>query len=358
MSKPIIDMHIHIAAKDEPKCRVSLKTLASPAFLFMLVGNAIDLDQAMKNFDETIRNMVIGALNGSKSVDKGVLLAMDGIYRDGAPQESDFVVSNDYVRKLARDNSKVLFGASVNPMRPDAREELEKCLTGDPPAALIKWIPNSQLINPRDSAHDWFYERLREENVPLLCHTGPEYAVPVPGEDDNQWRGNPQLLDRALEMEVTVIAAHCATRFFPWEECDYLDELAKMMKRADKNGKWKLYADVSAMCTFFRTGTVDKALKKIPPHRMVLGSDYPIPIDNMPPVLNRGLTFTEHFDLLRVTNPIEKNYRQLLAMGFPETIGTKAAELLNPGALMGLLYRSRRKNNVKSVAARPERRRT
>jgi hypothetical protein len=34
-----------------------------------------------------------------------------------------------------------------------------------------------------------------------------------------------------------------------------------------------------------------------------------------------------------ISNPIDKNYKQLLAMGFPEEIGTRAADLLNPRAL-------------------------
>ncbi len=333
MTKPIVDIHIHIAARERPGCVVSETMLGSPAFLYMLAGNGIDPLQLAEDFDGTIRNTVIGALEASESVKKGVLLALDGIYRDGDLQDSHLVVSNDYVRELARDNPKVLLGASVNPMRRDAREELEKCLTGDPPAALIKWIPNSQLIDPSDPAPDWFYERLGEENVPLLCHTGPEYAVPVPGGDQNQWRGDPRLLERALDVGITVIAAHCATRFFPLEEHDFLDELAEMMARADDNGKWKLYADVSAMCTIFRVGTVDRVLEKIPPDRMVLGSDYPIPVDSMPPILVEGLTVDEYFDLLSIRSPVEKNYRQLLAMGFPESIGMKAADLLNPKAL-------------------------
>lgn len=329
----VIDIHIHIAAKDRPDCTVSPTMRRSPAFLYMLAGNGIDSLQLEKDFDGVIRNAALCALNVSKSVKKGVFLAMDWIYRDGKRQKSHLVVSNDYVRELARKNPKVLFGASVNPTRPDARDELERCLTENPPAALVKWIPNSQVINPKDSAHDWFYERLCEAKVPLLSHTGPEHAVPVPEpEQKNQRLGDPRLLKRALDIGATVIAAHCAARFFPLEDWEYLGQLSQMMREADDNGRWRLFADVSAMCTTFRTATVDEVLEKIPGHRMVLGSDFPLPIDSMPPIAVKGLTLNEYFELFSVENPIEKNYRQLLAMGFPETIGTKAAELLNPKA--------------------------
>jgi hypothetical protein len=333
MPKLVIDVHIHIAAKDQPGCTVSPTMRRSPAFLYVLARNGVDRLELAKDFDGVIRNTILSALNTSRTVKKGVLLAMDWIYCDGKRQKSHLVVSNDYVRQLARENRKVLFGASVNPVRPDAREELERCLTDEPPAALVKWIPNSQWIDPSDRAHDWFYERLCEEKVPLLCHTGPEHAIPVPDPEQSQKLGNPRLLTRALDIGVTVIAAHCATRFFPFENYDYLAPLARMMKEADDKGRWKLFTDVSAMCTTFRAATVDKVLKKIPGHRMVLGSDFPIPIDSMPPVVVRGLTLEEYFGLFSVQSPIEKNYQQLLAMGFPETIGFKAAELLNPKAL-------------------------
>ncbi len=333
MTTPVVDLHIHVAARDRPDCLVSKKTLWSPAFLYMVLGNQIDLLQLADDFDGTIRKNIIDPLNASESVDKGVLLALDGVYRNGKLQRdrSNLVVSNDYVRELARQNPKVLFGASVNPTRADAKEELERCLTGDPPAALVKWLPNSQEFHPKKDVPDWFYDRLKQENVPLLCHTGPEYAVPV-NKPKYQGLGDPRLLKRALDRGVTVIAAHCATRFFPLERQDYLPELRDMMRMADKK-KWKLYADVSAMCTLSRIGTVDNVLESLPKDRLVLGSDFPIPVETMPWLLVRDLDRDEASRLINMKNPIEKNYQQLLAMGFPETIGTTAAELLNPKAL-------------------------
>lgn len=42
----------------------------------------------------------------------------------------------------------------------------------------------------------------------------------------------------------------------------------------------------------------------------------------------KGLSFEEFLQIQQIQNPIEKNYRQLLAMGFPRTIGTQAAAVL------------------------------
>jgi hypothetical protein len=156
----------------------------------------------------------------------------------------------------------------------------------------------------------------------------PEHAVPVPlPVAEHQRLGDPRRLSRALDIGVTVIAAHAAARFFPFE-VDYLDDLAGMMREAESNGRWRLFADVSAMCLWPRIVTVPRVLASIPPERMVLGSDYPIPIADMPPLLVRGLTPAEYGAIRKIRNPIEKNYRQLLAMGFPDTIGSRAGELV------------------------------
>ncbi len=330
----VIDVHIHVAARKRAGCKVSREMLLSPSFAYMLLANGVSAAAVKRDFDGTIRKQVLGALDGAASVRRGVLLALDAIYtREGrrCDDESGMIVSNEYVRELARSDPKVLFGASVNPNRGerDGTAELERCLDGPQPAALVKWIPNSQLIDPSEARHDWFYRALAAARVPLLCHSGPEYAVPVPAPAaQNQELGDPRRLRRALDAGVTVIVAHCGTRFFPTDELDYLDDLATMM------GEYpQLYADLSAMCVLCRIGTVDRVLDKLDPDRLVLGSDFPIPINDMPPLVVKGLTPAEHLECIAIPNPIEKNYRQLLAMGFPVSIGTKAAELLNPRCL-------------------------
>ncbi len=335
---PVIDIHIHIAATHEPGCKVSDRMRREPAFAYMLLANGVRRGALRRDFDGTIRDHIVGTLEGATSVDYGVLLALDARYDQAGHRledDSHLMVSNEYVAALSLAHPKVLVGASVHPGRgPVAgREELERCLRGEPPAALVKWLPNSQLIDPADPRHDWFYEALTEAGVPLLCHTGPENAVPVPGPvDEHQRLGDPRRLRRALDIGVTVVAAHSAMRLFPFQD-DYLGDLATMMREAESNGRWRLYADVSAMCLPCRIGTIARVLENIPGERMILGSDYPVPVSDMPPVVMKDLALDEYMALLTVRNPIEKNFRQLLAMGFPSTIGTRAAEVIPARAL-------------------------
>ena len=334
---PVVDIHVHIAARNQAGCRVSALMERQPAFVFMLLADGFERERLRSDFDETIREKIVDTIDGTASVGHSVMLALDAIWSDDGIRRDDashLVVANDYVRGIAASHPKVLFGASVHPNRGLAagREELERCVFGEPPAALVKWIPNSQLIDPADRRHDWFYEALTEAGVPLLCHTGPEHAVPVPPPvAEHQRFGDPRRLRRALDIGVTVIAAHASARFFPFE-VGYLDDLAGMMREAELNGRWRLFTDVSAMCLWPRIVTVPRVLASIPHERMVLGSDYPIPIADMPPLLVRGLTPADHGRIRKIGNLIEKNYRQLLAMGFPDTIGSRAGELISERA--------------------------
>jgi len=336
-----IDVHVHIASNDADKgCKVSDELQGLAAWTYMLLFNGIRKRDLEQDFDGTLERKIIGTIDSSELIDRAVLLALDWVYdADGSRNEdaSHLVVSNEYVAELARRHPKVLFGASVHPNRgPVAgRDELLRVIDGSPPAALIKWVPNSQIIDPADPAHDWFYDILAANDVPLLCHCGPEYAIPVADEAD-QLLGDPRKLRRALDLGVTVIVPHAATRFFPTDsdDLDFLDELKEMLDESAANG-WSLYADLSALCVLCRVGTIERTLDTLADHRdrLILGSDYPIPVNEIPPVLARDIDVAEYLEILATPNALDKNYKQLLAMDFPNSIGTKAEALLPPRAL-------------------------
>ena len=315
---------------------MSKKFLTSPAYLYMVVRSGIPLEKLWKDHDGVLRETLIERLNRASSVDFGVFLAFDAVYKNNGERDyknSHMITPNEYVMDIAKSNEKVLFGASVHPNRGigNGTEELDKCLEGG--AVLIKWIPNSQIIDPSDKKYKWYFQKLADNNIPLLCHTGLEHAVPVI-KKEFQKLGDPRKLKLALDEGVTVIAAHCASSFFPWED-SYLDELSEMFDEAERR-RWNLYADISAMSTLFRVSIIDDILEKIPHKKMVLGSDYPIPIDPMPPHLVEALDWQEYLKISKIKSPIEKNYRQLLAMDFPKEAMTKAFEILRiPKEKMG-----------------------
>jgi predicted TIM-barrel fold metal-dependent hydrolase len=329
ISGKVIDIHLHIGGiGNSSPCKMSKKFLLSPAYLYMVVRSGISIKELFEDHDTVLRTTMIERLSTAPGIDFGVFLAFDSVYKENGEideENSHMVTPNDYVMEIARDNPKVLFGASVNPNRgvTQGMRELDRCIEGG--AVLIKWVPNSQIFDPSDRKHEWFYKKLADENLPLLCHTGLEHAIPVVKTQYQEF-GDPSKLRLALDMGVKVIAAHCATSFFPWEK-SYLDELSEMFDEGQRR-RWNLYADISAMCTLFRASIIGEVLEKIPHNRMILGSDYPIPVDNMPPKFIETLTLREYLDIAKIDNPIEKNYRQLLAMDFPEEAMTKASSIL------------------------------
>jgi len=322
MEGKVIDIHIHIGGPgDEPSsgCFFSEKFIWSPAFLAMLiVTNSI----FKKVTTKSIRRKIVGEINSSKRIDKGVLLALDMPHNengDPLPNFTHLYTPNNYIISLSKSNPKVLFGASIHPYRKDSIDEIERCIKEG--AVLCKWIPSSQLIDPSHPKCIPFYKKLSEKNLPLLCHTGPEHAVPtsIPeySKDDN-----PIYLRKALEMGVTVISAHCSTPYFGPLDPDYFDDFLSLMKESEKKG-WRLFGDISALATPFRIPYVRRIKDEIPPKKLIFGSDYPIPISDLSYSKNRGdiLTIIKLMLKAKFTNSLDKYYHIVKdEMGFEESV--------------------------------------
>ncbi len=333
--RKVIDVHIHIGGTGDSGsgCRMSHEFIFSFAFAAMLVAlkaTPFDLN------DRKMKELILRGINGSEKVDHAVLLALDGVYKNGRylESESHLVTPNDYVMGIAKENPRVLLGASVHPYR-KKREmlyEAQRCI--DRGAVLFKWIPSSQQIDPRDDRCVPFYELLAKENVPLLCHTAAELAVPT---SDPRARklNDPKKLKRTLDLGVKVIAAHCATAYLGGllpDDTDFFEDLLEMLRVAEKKG-WNLYADLSAFCTPTRIGCLKRIKEEIrqgtiSPGRFLYGSDFPIPIVDIN-------VFTEPLDLKgllgHVTereNPLDRNYEILKTFGIPEPVFTNASEVL------------------------------
>jgi len=333
--KKVIDIHVHVGGRGDSGsgCRMSNEFIFSFAFAAMLIAlktTPFDLN------DRTMKDLILGAIDGSEKVDRAVLLALDGVYRNGKYLESQshLVIPNDYVTRLARENPRILLGASVHPYRTKKEmvNETRRCI--DQGAALFKWIPSSQQIDPRDDRCLPFYEILARENVPLLCHTAAELAVPTSDPRTNRLN-DPKKLRRALDAGVRVIAAHCATPYLGGivpDDTDYFEDLLGMLKVAEKK-RWSLYADLSAFCTPTRIGYLKRINEEIDrqtisPSRFLYGSDFPIPIVDIN-VFTEPLGFQELLGhMTGQGNPLDKNYTVLETFGIHESIFTNASDVL------------------------------
>jgi len=270
-----------------------------------------DLDRL---YVEALLAMVRGSSLGAV-----VILAHDLAYDEhGHPLEeaSYLYTPNDYVFTLGKKHPEFLPGVSIHPGRPDALDELERCLAGG--AVVMKCLPNCQNINCNDRHFTRFWERMAEAGLPLLAHTGGEHTLPVLRPDYS----DPRVLALPLECGVKVIAGHCATKS-GLTDPEYFHIFAGMTRRFAQ-----LYGDNSAFTVPIRGRHVPECIRGPLVDRIVHGSDFPVPIYGHFPWLRGFMDWRTFRRWQREPNVLERDYQFKLAMGFPPETFTRLWSLL------------------------------
>jgi predicted TIM-barrel fold metal-dependent hydrolase len=335
MSDPVIDVHIHIGTKNDPAsgCYWSEDFEKGVAFFaFKLITNSLFREIDVKYAEKYLLRVI----NKSKRVDKCVLLALDQVYneqgkvfdKNGIGKRTHLHVPNSYLANFAKAHDRVLFGASVHPYRSDWESELQYCI--DNGAVLCKWIPSSQQIDLTHAKCEQFYEKLAANNLPLLCHVGPEGSIP-PFDKTSQELNNPKHLKNALKAGVTVIAAHAALPLLPppLDSEEHYRELVALFKPPNPTS-WKLYAELSAINLGTRSSYVPNIKNDIPQTQLMFGSDYPIPLLDISqdPHISLGHWLKHFFQTVSIKNPLDKNFSLIENMNFDPSIFTNALKVL------------------------------
>jgi predicted TIM-barrel fold metal-dependent hydrolase len=351
-----IDMHFHVGVRGDKYPHwggISERMRAEwPKYdIFLLYAGLEKGDDT----DEKLERRVLEVIDGA-TVDAVVCLALDHVYdAQGQPRldRTDFWVHNDYLLNLREKRpEKVLFGASVHPFRHDFKERVTECV--EQGAVFMKWLPSSQqfsLADPTVREALKFLATAKNGNpLPLLLHTGVEYAVPTTNERTrsydylswgwwdrfwNFWRfgkrwytpdikGVRQTLDEALREGAVIIMAHCGLPYFVgrllrWLEHDDFPVVREYLQRtaAGTFGNGKCYADVSACATPFRKDYYGE-ISKLPENLLLFGSDFPTPVFELsadPDEVWRDFKAILDGDLKRIVipqdNPIDVNRREL-----------------------------------------------
>jgi predicted TIM-barrel fold metal-dependent hydrolase len=253
------------------------------------------------------------------SMDAIVLLAHERVHDpDGTPRDDlgSMFVPNDVVLALAEKFPEFLPGVSIHPARRDALDELERCLAGG--AVLMKCLPNCQNIDMSDRRYRPFWERMAAAGLPLLAHTGGEHTVPV----INPAFADPKLLRFPLKCGVTVIAAHCGTSSGMLDH-DYFDDWVEMLSEFPN-----LYGDISALVSLNRCAHLRACLREEIAPRILHGSDFPVPVFGHRLWLQGWIDRATFRRCQHIRNPLERDWQFKRALGFPEEIATRAADLL------------------------------
>ena len=313
-----IDVHVHLALNGEASSlgwsrrrRVMRPFLAAAA-------RDIGLDGGFegRDFDERYFDCLARWLDDS-SLSAAVLLAYDWVHDDAGgirKDLSDLYVSNEAVFAAVKRHPKLLPGVSIHPARPDALEELERCV--EQGAALLKLLPCVQNIDCNELRYRRFWELLAGLGLPLLAHTGGEFCVRSVRNDLK----SPAALRLPLDCGVTVIAAHCGTRALPWDG-DHFQTFLEMRDRYTN-----LYGDLSPLSHITHLASLERLRQE--PVRLLHGTDYPVVSAVFPSFWKGWINRQELRRLNAIRNPLQKKIELTRAQGFPENVLTDLWRLL------------------------------
>ena len=295
-------MHCHIAGigAGGSGCFVSPKLRNNWRFNIYLHSFGVTKKELLAHGDSLVADRISASLAKSRYVSQAVVLAMDGVIGpDGQldKNRTEVYVPNEFVAAMAASHTNLLFGASVNPDRPDALARLDWAKAHG--AVLVKWLPNIMEFDPSNPKYIPFYQKLVALNLPLLSHTGLEHSF----SRSNDALGDPDKLRLPLSLGVTVVAAHiAASGKYDGERGPA--RVARLMREYPN-----LYADISALTLLNKHGNLRSALTSPAfTGRLVYGTDFPL--INTPlvsPWFSWHLRFRDKLAIARTKNPWDKD---------------------------------------------------
>ena len=324
-TSPIIDMHVHIAGLGDGNSGAFISEELQSGYKFNIYLKAFGVtrEQIEQQGDQLVVEQVAKSIKASKRVNGAIILAMDGVINSQGELDkpkTQVYLPNEYVAQQTAKYPFLHFGASINPYRKDALQQLEKVKQQN--AKLIKWIPNIQHIDPADKQLIPFYKKMKALNLPLLSHAGQERSF---GSAIDEY-GDPKRLELPLSLGVTVIAAHIATTGENENQSNYQRILPLFEKYPH------FYSDISSLTQLNKLGYLDKAMTetKLTDH-LLYGSDYPL--TNMmlvsPYYFPLNLTFKQMYEIATIKNPWDRDIALKQALGVPTSIFARSAKLFS-----------------------------
>lgn len=305
-----IDCHVHLVAFDRKSHGSFYRGADRKNFLYTAgrIFFGIHGKMTFAEIDVAYADLLAKMVRESRYCDRVVLLANDAIYDDEGRFDSrtESVVSNDWTAQVVKQHPDIfLFGASINPNRKDALDEIEKC--SQEGAVCVKWIPPSQNIDPSNNRYVPFYEKMLSHDLVLLSHTGYEHSLYA----TNQSLGDPERLRLPLEVGLTVVAAHSGTSGW-YHPVEYFPGFIRLLEKFDN-----LYGDSAAFIAperfTYRKWILSSDIAK---ERVIQGTDFPSP---PLPILWAGtLGIKKALKLQFMRNIFDQDYLAKKEAGFPE----------------------------------------
>lgn len=319
MPNHVIDAHVHVGLAGDEWPHLGGFSAAykkSAVFRIFLAFARLSEDDVT---DTVMCDRTLDVIARSR-VDQVVCLALDPIYDAAGTRRSELShvwVDNRYITDKLRPQlpNKILFGASVHPYDPDFESRVKDCV--DAGAVLIKWLPSAQEFTLADGrvreAMIFLATAKKGKPLPLLLHTGSEYAIPphdpkTKSYDFLSWTWRDRIwnalrsknawyspnikqvtanLEAALAAGAVVIFAHCGAPYFSAGVLGGLAEHSDfntVCRYLERTGRGEFagscFADLSAFIIPTRVPFFDR-IRSLPPDLLVMGSDFPVPITEL-----------------------------------------------------------------------------
>lgn len=278
----IIDIHSHMINPDFCLDKMNFNYTTRMFFLRLKTTN---FSQYFEKFSRGLKE---------SKIDKTVLIALENTILNS---------NNEQTVELCKQNEEFLYGANLNPLDTDIEDKLNTAIKNN--AVLVKILPSFQDVDLSDKKCIPFFEMLKENNLPLLVHTGLEHTL----KNSKQHLNDPRKLENAAKIGVKIICAHCGTKLYFYEKC-YFEEWKRLASSYEN-----VYGDLSGMILFFRKSYLKKILKdETLMSKVVFGSDFPAyPFINM----SKGMD-----------NIFDDWYETFIKVGFNEEFFTRGSKLL------------------------------
>lgn len=291
-------------------------------FKLYLKSFLVSEEELEKHGDGLVMDRLSAKLAESKTVGAAVVLALDGAVDSLGNLDSsrtELYVPGDFVAREVRKHPNLLYGASINPRRPDALERLRQAKRDG--AVLVKWLPSIMHFDPSDTNFVPFYLALKELNLPLLSHAGKESSFHTAVDS----LCDPKKLMLPILLGVKVIVAHVATPGKNHGELNHERLLAMF------DGNPNLYSDISSLTQINKLFLLPKILpRREAQGRLVFGSDWPLINTALvsPWYYMHKLSIGELRAVSAEENPWDRTVALKKALGVPDDVFRRSEEIL------------------------------
>ncbi len=304
-----IDFHAHLL---NPNVSFS-RTYDKVAISLFAKKLGVDKEDLLNRKYEAFVDAFINNIRTSKYVKKSVVLPVDAkIDEKGREISRDKTVcssNEDVFREYKKYPDLIIPFFSINPNRLDALDLID--MYAQQGFKGVKFLQNYWDIDINDKRYIPYFEKIKSYDLPIIIHTGSEHAI-----ESNSLYERVEVANQAIEIGCKVVLAHFGVNMvmehelkklhhnFSFENSKFGEDYFKTLSYLEKYDN--VYADLSAIITFFRTKIVEDLAKNQEHihHKLLFGTDYPVPFSIL--LSYNSLSLAKRLELEKIENPLDR----------------------------------------------------